>query len=240
MTMTRLIQIIWFLLLGFSLQQCEKDSSQNKTEKNLNGQGEFLEDIDGNSYQAIGIGTQMWMTENLRTSRLNDGTIIKQVSDNNQWTFLHQPGLSWYNNDSIRNIVFGPLYNFYSVETKLLCPKGWHVPSMQDWDILAKYLGGTDVAGERLKAHYRTLYYYYWNVPTTSFSYPPSISALPGGLRKYSADFALKDSAAYFWTLNSDNNTIKFSIILKAGSAAVLSGYQSNNDGLSIRCIKDE
>jgi uncharacterized protein (TIGR02145 family) len=69
------------------------------------------------------------MAENLRTTKLNDGTIIPNLSDDSIWVKLQTAGLCWYNNDSARfQKFYGPLYNFYAVNTSQLCPIGWHVP----------------------------------------------------------------------------------------------------------------
>jgi len=99
-------------------------------------------DLEGNVYHAIKIGDQIWTVENLRSTKLNDGTSIKNVPKDNSWHRLKSPGYCWYNNtanaDSIRQ--FGALYNWYAVDTKALAPKGWHVPTKADWKALEKYL----------------------------------------------------------------------------------------------------
>ena len=99
-------------------------------------------DYDNNSYKVIRIGNQLWMEENLKTTHFNDGAIIPLVTDNPEWINNHSPGLCYYNNDeSTYKDTYGPLYNWYSVETGRLCPSGWHVPSDQEWALLSNYVG---------------------------------------------------------------------------------------------------
>jgi hypothetical protein len=99
----------------------------------LFSQTETVTDIDGNTYHTIKNGKQTWMTENLRTTRLNDGSKIPLVTNNLIWMDLKQPAYCWYNNNENKNKGFGALYNWYTVETGKLCPVGWHVPSDKSW-----------------------------------------------------------------------------------------------------------
>lgn len=103
---------------------------------------ETVTDADGNIYNTIRIGTQVWTIENLRTTKLNDGTPIPHVSDSMDWLFLVSPGYCYYENtnsmDSIQKL--GALYNWYCVDSKKLAPPGWHVPTNEDWITLKNYL----------------------------------------------------------------------------------------------------
>lgn len=99
-------------------------------QENSFSQPEIVTDIDGNSYKTIKIGNQLWMAENLRATKLNDGTKIPYVPDKLTWSKLNIPAYCWENNnESDKNKKYGALYNWYTVETGKLCPIGWHVPS---------------------------------------------------------------------------------------------------------------
>jgi len=99
--------------------------------------GETVKDVDGNEYRTVIIGSQTWMIENLRTTRYADSTAIPMVSDSASWRNLLTPGYCWYNNDSTTNKnEFGALYNWYTVDTGKLPPRGWHVPTEEDWTTL--------------------------------------------------------------------------------------------------------
>ena len=110
-------------------------------------------DIDGNAYHTVAIGTQVWMVENLKTTRYNDGTAIPLVTDSAVWGNLTStPGYCWYNNDmSMYKNLYGALYNWYAVSTEKLAPEGWHVPTNSEWGVLINYLGGDTSAGGAMK-----------------------------------------------------------------------------------------
>ena len=86
-----------------------------------------ITDIDGNFYNIVRIGTQVWMAENLKTTKYNDGSAIANVTDNATWDALTSPAYSWYDNNIANKAIYGALYNWYAVETGRLCPVGWRV-----------------------------------------------------------------------------------------------------------------
>jgi uncharacterized protein (TIGR02145 family) len=101
-----------------------------------------LSDVNGNVYCTVDIGTQVWMAENLRVTKYNDGKSILLVTDNTTWGSLTVAGYCWRDNDSVTyKNTDGALYNWYVVNTGKLCPIGWHVPSDQDWTTLEQFLG---------------------------------------------------------------------------------------------------
>jgi len=100
-----------------------------------------LSDMDNNTYNTTTIGSQVWMTENLKTTKFNDGTAIPLVRDVMAWSELGTPAYCWYENDSLLYGSNGALYNWHTVNTGKLCPTGWHVPGNQEWDALVNYLG---------------------------------------------------------------------------------------------------
>jgi hypothetical protein len=97
-------------------------------------QTEKLVDIDNNTYKTVKVGKQLWMAENLKTTKYNDGTAIPLINNGSEWEKLAQPAFCWYDNDEKNNKnQYGGLYNWYAVETGKLCPVGWHVPSNKVW-----------------------------------------------------------------------------------------------------------
>ncbi len=102
-----------------------------------------LMDIDGNNYTTVKIGTQTWMVENLRTTKLNDGTPIANSGastgffTNAEWSALTGPARCWEGHVSGPEPVGGRmLYNFHAVSSGKLAPAGWRVPTFADWDLL--------------------------------------------------------------------------------------------------------
>ena len=100
-----------------------------------------IRDADGNVYSEVKIGNQVWMVENLKTTRYNDSTAIPLVTDNTAWAALRTPGYCWYKNDTLCKVKCGALYNWYAaVGTGKLAPTGWHIPSDSEWNTLQNYL----------------------------------------------------------------------------------------------------
>ncbi len=136
-------------------------------------------DIDGNIYETVQIGSQIWMKENLRTTKYANGDVIPNVTDGNQWSNLTTGAWSCYsNNNQIQNL-FGNLYNWFAVaDQRNICPTGWHVPSDVEWITLTDYLGGESVAGGKMKSTA-----IYWQSPNQDATNESGFSGLPGGFR---------------------------------------------------------
>ena len=142
----------------------------------------FVVDIDGNIYPIITIGDQEWITENLKTTRLNDGTLIgytKIDPDTEMLDYYNQETgtRTWYDNLESNNQIYGTLYSVYAVKTEKLCPTGWRVPTENDFLILTDFAGGYEQAGGKFKAPGTT----YWNSPNTGATNEFGLTALPGG-----------------------------------------------------------
>jgi uncharacterized protein (TIGR02145 family) len=163
---------------------------------------ESVTEIDGNIYHAVVIGTQVWMAENLKTTKYNDDSTIPNVTDNTGWVGLTSGAYCWYNNDAKTNKnVYGALYNWYAVNTGKLCPIGWHVPTVTEWTTLGAFLGGDDVAGGKMKEADLT----HWSSPNTGATNESGFTGLPGGLRgnnmfRYPSTFGEIGRRAFFWT----------------------------------------
>ena len=106
--------------------------------------------------KTVTIGKQVWMLENLNVSTFKNGVAIPEVQDKNAWETAgenQQPAWGYYDNDPKNGAKYGKLYNWYAViDNNGLCPLGWHVPSDAEWDTLVTYLGGEDVAGDKMKS----------------------------------------------------------------------------------------
>jgi hypothetical protein len=105
-------------------------------------------DVDGNVYLTVRIGSQLWMAENLRVTKFNNGDPIPDMADNATWMAHTGPAYSWYLNDyATYGTIYGALYNWYAVDdassgNRSICPVGWHVPTADEWTTLTSYLGG--------------------------------------------------------------------------------------------------
>ena len=196
-------------------------------------------DIDGNVYLTVTIGTQVWMVENLKTTRYNDGTAIPLVADTTVWgTYLASPGYCWYNNDpaTYKNL-YGALYNWYTVNTGKLAPTGWHVPTDSEWTVLYAYLYGKSVAGGYLKESGTV----HWASPNTGASNETGFSALPGGFRYGgNGSFYGIDTIGSWWSATSFvANSESWSYYLHYNTEDISRNYEGIGDGYSVRCIKN-
>lgn len=100
-----------------------------------------MQDGEGNEYATIKIGNQEWTSENIRSTKFNDGSPIKLVTDSSEWVNMKSSGFCFYNNSSsvADHKKWGALYNWYAAASGKLAPSGWHVPSDADWDTLQNY-----------------------------------------------------------------------------------------------------
>ena len=199
---------------------------------------DVLVDVDGNVYAIIKIGDQIWMAENLKTTRYNDGTSIPLVTDSASWGNISSAAYCWYDNNAVfYGDSYGALYNFYAVAEGNLCPTGWHVPSKTEWEDLIEFAGGASVAGGALKE----TGYSHWNMPNTGATDEFGFSALPGGYRHYSGYFIGVGTREEFWTSDAATSDRAYEKGLTNTSASV--GGDANGEfmkhGFSVRCIKD-
>jgi uncharacterized protein (TIGR02145 family) len=196
----------------------------------------IISDFDGNTYNVIRIGTQLWTMENLKTTKLNDGTSISYITDNSTWNMYVSPAYCWYSNDEVTyKDLYGALYNWHTVNTGKLCPTGWHVPSDVEWSTLTTYLGGESVAGGKLKE----TGIIHWTSPNTGATNETGFSALPGGYRGLSGTFVNKSNGGYWWSSIEYLTTSAWSTNMRYNYKDVVFGDVNKQDGFSIRCIKD-
>jgi uncharacterized protein (TIGR02145 family) len=200
-----------------------------------------ISDNDGNTYKTIQIGTQTLMAENLKTTKLNDGTAIPLVTEDQNWTALSTPGYCWYNNETNYTKGYGALYNWYAVTTGKLCPAGWHVPSDNEWTVFVDFLGGMDVANAKIRETGTT----HWQSESSDATNISGFTALPGGCRFWTGQFANSGISIYLWSsteyfqsggLSLYWDYLNYGIWTSYGSGR---GNNSANGGLSVRCLKD-
>ena len=203
--------------------------------------GETVTDIDGNVYHTIKIGTQVWMVENLKTTRYNDGTAIPLVTDNAAWSNLSTPGYCWYNNDaSTYKNTYGALYNWFTINTGKLAPPGWHVPSDADWTSLTTYLGGENVAGGKMKA-IGTIESGtgLWYAPNTDATNESGFTAIPAGERFNIGSFYNISFNTDLWTSTEFSSEEGIIRNLVWSTAQVYTIERFKTEGNSVRCIKN-
>ncbi|MEI6679534.1 MAG: FISUMP domain-containing protein [Mariniphaga sp.] len=202
-----------------------------------------LTDGSGNTYEFLTIGTQIWMAKNLNTTKYNDGTAIPNVTASASWAAVTYGAWCDYNNTAANATIYGKLYNGFVVDNyittrytsnggKNVCPIGWHVPSDADWTKLTNYLGGSLVAGGKLKESGSS----HWTTPNTGATNSSGFTALPGGCRYDSGIFNFMPNIGEWW---SAGNTTRMYWSLQYGIITINSNSSTNQYGYSIRCLKD-
>ncbi|MBV5313661.1 MAG: DUF1566 domain-containing protein [Prolixibacteraceae bacterium] len=196
-------------------------------------------DSDANTYNTITIGTQIWMAENLKTTKFNDGKPIPNVTSNTSWIAQTNPVYCWYNNDiSAYKNKYGALYNWYAVNTGKLAPTGFHVATPYEWSILANYLGGTNVAGAKIKLKFG------WdqNLGTNTSGF----SLLPAGFRASDNGSFQHEGYAYnYWLISEDlsaNSVLTAYILMDWVGMGIPTPTPVDagvKNGKSVRCLKD-
>ncbi len=194
-------------------------------------------DIDGNIYNTVIIGSQVWMAENLRTTHYRNGDSIPNVTDNSKWSKLKSGAYCNYNNDINISKTYGKLYNWYAVNDKRnLAPAGWHVPTDSEWTILSTYLGGENIAGAKLKEIGTT----HWNSPNVGADNSSGFLALPGGGRYLDGRFLDFGTSGNWWTATASVSPQAWYRYLHCDYTRITrDDYGSWNVGNSIRCVKD-
>jgi uncharacterized protein (TIGR02145 family) len=195
-----------------------------------------ITDTVGNIYKTVQIGKQIWLAENLKTTKLNDGSPIPFVSDIKDWSNLSTPGYCYYENDQVKfGGIFGVLYNWFAVNTGKLCPDGWHVPTDSDWKMLTSFLGGKITAGNKLKEEGNT----HWIWPNSGATNETGWTALPGGRRNSGGVFSSVGEWSYFWSSTpvAENKAWYYGI---GNSDGTIDRYTyRKKSGFSVRCLHD-
>ena len=201
-------------------------------------QAQTVTDVDGNTYNTISIGNQTWLTENLKVTKFNDQDPIPLVLDDTQWSTQTQAAYCYYQGDVANTNDYGNLYNWYVVNnSKNVCPTGYHVPSITEWEELITFLGGNAVAGGKLKE----MGFAHWLSPNTGADNSSSFTLLPSGWRANNNGFYENlYYMAYVWSSTSVDALNSSVLLVGYDSQAAYTSDSHILTGLPIRCLKDE
>ncbi|HUV29537.1 MAG TPA: fibrobacter succinogenes major paralogous domain-containing protein [Acidobacteriota bacterium] len=205
-------------------------------------------DIDGNVYQTVTIGTQVWMAENLKVTHYRNGDQIPNVTDGSTWSGLSTGAYCEYDNNPVNVATYGRLYNWYAVDdSRNIAPAGWHVPTDEEWKQLEMYLGmsqaeadafgwrGTD-EGDKLKEAGTS----HWISPNAGATNESGFTALPGGYRSWNGTFSNLGSSAYIWSSTEYSFSYAWTRGLNYGGSQVLRNVNySRHHGFSVRFVRD-
>jgi uncharacterized protein (TIGR02145 family) len=194
--------------------------------------GRYTDTKNGQTYETVKIGAQIWMAENLKSTKYNDGSAILNISDADKWYDTKMPAYCWYKNDINYKNEYGALYNWYAVNTGKLCPIGWHVPAKSDWKKLKAYLG--ENAGSKLKKIGLT----HWKYGNNDANNSSGFTALPGGCCAV-GEFRNMGTNGYWWSSSGFDNDASSCLILYYDHGEADQNIQDKRNGYNVRCIKD-
>jgi uncharacterized protein (TIGR02145 family) len=222
----------WFypLLMGVLLlftNSCKKEV-----------ESETVTDRDGNVYNTVTIGAQTWMAENLKTTRYQNGDLIgTTTSVDLDITNENSPKYQWAYGGNESNVsTYGRLYTWYGViDSRNVCPTGWHVPTDAEWTSLTTYLGGEGAAGGKLKETATT----HWLTPNTDATNETNFTALPGGYRNQNGEFSGIGNYGYWWSSTENTTIAAWNRSMSYGSSSVSRNASFERNGISVRCVKN-
>ena len=196
-----------------------------------------VKDQDGNEYETVKIGAQVWLVENLRVKHFRNGDPIPRAKSDKEWLKMdnaQKPAWCYYENNPLNGEKYGLLYNWYAVnDPRGLAPEGLHVPDNEEWDALVEHLGGIKKAGAKLKSGKG----WYKNNYATNES---GFTGLPGGKRVRGQGFSNIENKANFWSTSEFNKTYAWRYGLVYLNGKVLKSKTNDKAyGMSVRCIKD-
>jgi uncharacterized protein (TIGR02145 family) len=203
----------------------------------VKNQAQTVTDYDGNVYDTVNIGTQVWMKQNLKVTHYNNGVEIPNITDFSIWKTLTTGARCYYNNDSATNdSVYGVLYNWYAVNSdNHICPTDWHVSTSAEWLSAEEFLGGNAVAGGKMKEA-GTLH---WKSPNTGATNSSRFTGLPGGMRDPVNDFRVIKENGLWWTATNYNNSLAIGLYMWYLFTGIDYNQVNKKYGVSVRCIKD-
>jgi uncharacterized protein (TIGR02145 family) len=176
------------------------------------------------------------MAENLKTTKYNNGFSIPIVVDLIEWSGLTTGAYCWYDNDINNKSIYGAMYNFYAViDSRNICPSGWHVPTDGEWTNLTDYLGGESVAGTILKEIGTS----HWGPPNDYATNESGFTALPGGARYNNGGFGNIKYEGFWWSSTVGGLYGAWRRDIWWDRSNVMRNSFYKEFGSSIRCLKD-
>jgi uncharacterized protein (TIGR02145 family) len=217
--------------------------------------GDAMTDIDGNTYPTVLIDGQCWMAADLKVSKYPNGNPIPYIDNNPTWVALADnntdDAYSFYgdsNNDGTIDIThpdYGALYTYAAAiadnwtednnANQGICPDGWHLPTDAEWTILTTFLGGTSVAGGKMKETGTT----HWNSPNTGATNSSGFAALPSGHRNSGTGVFFNVGITGYWWSSTESSSTAYYRYLNYNGANALRLNINKSLGFSVRCIRD-
>ncbi len=232
----------WLKFTGTSGEFNTVITSSFTSDKELTFNFIRCKDGDNNNYSVVEIGTQIWMTQNLRTTRYSNGDLIgtSEPAALNITTETN-PKYEWvyYGYQiEIDPVAYGRLYTWHAaMDSRNVCPAGWHLPSRTEYNTLMNSLSGVSVAGGKLKE----TGFNHWETPNTDASNISGFTALPTGSRAPGGSCSNYTRVCYLWSATEKDNTYAYYCSMLYNSGIAYTDMNTGkNVGLGIRCVKNQ
>jgi len=186
-----------------------------------------------NRIESVKIGSQRWSEYNLDVDHFRNGDKIPEAKTFSEWDSA-EPVWCYYMNDSANGEKWGKLYNWHAVnDPRGLAPKGWHIPSYDEWLKLVGFLGGEDVAGTKMKSLNG------WHKGGGGFN-ESGFNGLPGGLRYNSGSFSdSSGDGGLWWSSTESSSENAWACILHYEHESLDEAQLLKTYGMSVRIVKD-
>ena len=226
--MKRLFLVGGIILINFFILSCKKDNTDSTA----------CIDADGHNYNALTIGSQVWMAENLKTTKYRNGDLIETtIPSTLDISGQSTPKYQWAYDGEEENVdTYGRLYTWYAAtDSRGVCPAGWHVPSSAEWTTLTSFLGGESSAGGKLK-EVDTLH---WYSPNTGATNETGFTALPGGQRNSDKAFNSIGIFGCWWSSTASGADYAWHTYIGYDSSDLIIEDYGKRVGFSVRCLQD-
>ena len=183
----------------------------------------------GQRYATVQIGNQCWLAENMRATENRDGESIPLLTSTEAWSEqVLSPARCEIQMPGEAEPVL--LYNRWAAQE--VCPSGWHLPSLEEWNVLASKLGGWGVAGYTMKS--KSSWHSLNNRTNAS-----GFNAKPHGMRDAEGAFKFQGEGSYWWTSSDENLLMDTWFVWIEDETMDLFRYSFfNTMGFSVRCIQ--
>ena len=231
---TGLVELTTYYVVAYATNEEGTAYGQEKSFVAQAPCGQLVVNYGGKEYHTVLIGDQCWFKENLNIgtkingsqNQTNNQTVEKYCYDDNEANCDEYGGL--YQWDEMMQYVT-------TQGTQGICPDGWHIPTDDEWTTLVDFLGGSIVAGGKMKEAGTT----HWNSPNTGATNSSGFTALPGGYRNSGGTFSYLGSYAYFWSSTEYDTPIAWTRLLSYDVGGVSRGFNHKVYGFSVRCLQD-
>jgi uncharacterized protein (TIGR02145 family) len=233
-------------------QYCRPDEISNAVTLSVKTT-ESASDADGNTYNTVGIGSQLWMAENLKTTKYSNGDLIGTTSPaTKDITSETSPEYQWaYAGNESNVALYGRLYTWYAVtDSRNVCPAGWHVPTDVEWTILTEYLSdnGYGFGGDPSQIGKSLAATSGWpdcaNVGSVgndqASNNSSGFSAIPGGYRSHSGGFDYGGNLGYWWSVFECPATSSYTRYMDPCGGNLVNYCNYRQNGYPVRCLKNQ